>query len=65
MGQSRAQNRLLGLRAKNQSDALYLFQEPMDPLAEDDEVVDLLIEQATLLSRTFFRYLMVMPGLLK
>ncbi|XP_003744830.2 uncharacterized protein LOC100902740 [Galendromus occidentalis] len=44
-----------------ETDEDYIFPEPMDPVVDDDELVDLLIEQATLLSRTIFRYLMVMP----
>ncbi|XP_003747080.1 uncharacterized protein LOC100901417 [Galendromus occidentalis] len=50
---------LLDFDKENDDD--YIFPEPMDPVVDDDELVDLLIEQATLLSRTIFRYLMVMP----
>ncbi|OQR77017.1 hypothetical protein BIW11_07393 [Tropilaelaps mercedesae] len=36
------------------------FQDLVDPVADDEELVDLIIEQATLLSKTILRYLMVM-----
>lgn len=44
----------------NETNSLSNLQDLADPAVDDDELVDLLIEQATLLSKTILRYLMVM-----